>query len=249
MAESDEDLFRPKTAEGLPKPEAQWSNDERRVVNQNQRLKSIIISCLSDDIMELVIDCKTDKQTWTDLVYSYEGPSDTKENRIMDLKLEYNTFIAKDSESLSQTITYYKTLLNELINDGVTLSKLEINVAKEPKDYKAEYKRVRAKLALLNVDPSNTQPTKYFQSKNKGLVSETYDLDKEEVNSDDEQMVEVKVLMAFADEEQLIVSKNHANNDEWVNITIRNVNILLSMDEDADWQSYLIYINVDHKFS
>ncbi|GJX37598.1 retrovirus-related pol polyprotein from transposon TNT 1-94 [Tanacetum coccineum] len=180
-----------------------------------------------------------------DLVHSYEGPSDTKENRIMDLK-QYNTFIAKDSESLSQTITYYKTLLNEMINDGVTLSKLEINVAKESKDYKAEYKRVRAKLALLNVDPSNTQPTKYFQSKNKGLVSETYDLDKEEVNSDDEQMVEVKVLMAFADEEQLIVGKNHANNDEWVNITIRNVNILLSMDEDADWQSYLIYINVDH---
>nr|GEV34424.1 hypothetical protein [Tanacetum cinerariifolium] len=45
-------LFKPKTTKGANKPEAQWSNDEKRVVNQNQRLKSIIISCLPDDIME-----------------------------------------------------------------------------------------------------------------------------------------------------------------------------------------------------
>ncbi|GJY53441.1 hypothetical protein Tco_0445105, partial [Tanacetum coccineum] len=35
---------------------------------------------------------------------------------------------AKPYESLSQTYTRYKTLLNELSNDGVTLSKYEINV-------------------------------------------------------------------------------------------------------------------------
>jgi hypothetical protein len=46
----------------------------------------------------------------------------------MDLKLYYNTFRAKDSESLYQTYTRYKTLLNELSNDGVVLSKHEINV-------------------------------------------------------------------------------------------------------------------------
>lgn len=118
----------PTTVQDLVKPEAQWTPDERRVVNQDQRMKSIIISCLPDDIMELVINCPTAKQTWTDLVHSYEGPSDTKENRIMDLKLEYNTFRAKDSESLSETYTRYKTLLNELTNDGVCLSKHEINV-------------------------------------------------------------------------------------------------------------------------
>ncbi|GKB37554.1 hypothetical protein Tco_0882496, partial [Tanacetum coccineum] len=46
----------------------------------------------------------------------------------MDLKLEYQTFKAKPSESLLQTYTHYKTLLNELASDGVTLSKHEINV-------------------------------------------------------------------------------------------------------------------------
>ncbi|GKE54738.1 hypothetical protein Tco_1489894, partial [Tanacetum coccineum] len=120
--------FQPKTVEGDDKPESQWTPDERRVVVQDQRLKSIIMSCLPDDIMELVISCETAKATWTDLVHSFEGPSDTKENRIMDLKLEYQTFRAKPTESLSQTYTRYKTLLNELANDGVNLSKHEINV-------------------------------------------------------------------------------------------------------------------------
>ncbi|GKF40248.1 hypothetical protein Tco_0120309, partial [Tanacetum coccineum] len=55
-------------------------------------------------------------------------PPDTKENIIMDLKLEYQTFRAKSTESLSRTYTRYKTMLNELANDGVNLSKHEINV-------------------------------------------------------------------------------------------------------------------------
>ncbi|GJX88276.1 retrovirus-related pol polyprotein from transposon TNT 1-94 [Tanacetum coccineum] len=60
--------FKPKMAEGADKPESQWTPDERRVVNQDQRLKSIIISCLPNDIMESVISCETAKSTWTDLV-------------------------------------------------------------------------------------------------------------------------------------------------------------------------------------
>ncbi|GKA26885.1 hypothetical protein Tco_0713053 [Tanacetum coccineum] len=64
-------------------------------------------------------------------------------------------------------------------------------------------------------------------SKNEGLVAETFDWDEQEV-SDDDEMTQVKVLMALADEEL--------------------VNILLSMDEDADWKAYLKYINIDLKF-
>ncbi|GKD45723.1 hypothetical protein Tco_1270368 [Tanacetum coccineum] len=123
--ESNDDPFQPKTAKGDAKPESKWTQDERRVVVQDQRLKSIIMSCLIYDIMKSVISCVSSKETWTDLIHSFEGPSDTKENRIMDLKLEYQTFRAKSSES---HYTRYKTLLNELANDGVNLSKNEINV-------------------------------------------------------------------------------------------------------------------------
>ncbi|GKB55861.1 hypothetical protein Tco_0912047 [Tanacetum coccineum] len=150
--------FQPKTTEGANKLEAQWSNDERRVVNQDQRLKSIIISCPPDDIMKYVISCETAKDTWTDL--------DFQEN----------------------------------YDDEVV-------------------------------------------SKNKGLVAKTFDWDEEEV-SDDEEIVQVKVLMALADDE-LVVWKNHAKNSKWIDITMRKVNIILSIDEDVDWKNYLKYINID----
>ncbi|GJU98140.1 retrovirus-related pol polyprotein from transposon TNT 1-94 [Tanacetum coccineum] len=307
------------------------------------------MSCLPDDIIESVICCVSAKETWTDLVYSFESPSDTKENRIMDLKLKYQTFRAKSTESLSQTYTRYKTMLNELSNDGVNLSKHEINVGfvnsipekwltfsqgprnanntqtldladiygrfvyednliqrrskgkcgkkghfardcfsktsepsyKSPvnnyssvskgfqpkftpkliqsssnsnnqadpkfqKDYKVEYKKIKAKLALFEASPSSSQNLKTFQPKNKGLVAETFDWDKEEV-FDEEEVTQVKVLMAL-DDDELTVRKSHAGNDEWVDITMRKVNTLLSMDEDAEWQNYLKYINIDLKF-
>ncbi|GJW81142.1 hypothetical protein Tco_0145117 [Tanacetum coccineum] len=56
-----------------------------------------------------------------------KGPSDVKESRAIDLKLCYNTFKFKEGESLTQTFTRYKALMNELVNDGINLSKLEIN--------------------------------------------------------------------------------------------------------------------------
>nr|GEV29788.1 hypothetical protein [Tanacetum cinerariifolium] len=65
----------------------------------------------------------------------------------------------------------------------------------------------------------------------------TFDWDKEEV-SNDKEMTQVKVLMALTDDE-LAVGKNYARNDEWIDITMKKVNILLSMDEDSDWQNYL----------
>nr|GEZ20911.1 retrovirus-related Pol polyprotein from transposon TNT 1-94 [Tanacetum cinerariifolium] len=73
-----------------------------------------------------------------------------------------------------------------------------------------------------------------------------FDWDKEEV-FDDEEMTQVKVLMVLVDDE-LAMGKNHALNVEWIDITMSKVNILLSMDEDADWLTYLQYINIDLKF-
>nr|GEX28291.1 hypothetical protein [Tanacetum cinerariifolium] len=80
------------------------------------------------------------------------------------------------------------------------------------KDYKAEYKKMKAKLTLLEASPSSSQNPKTFQPKNKGLVAETFYWDEEEV-SDEEEVTHVKVLIALADDE-LTVRKNHARNSE-----------------------------------
>ncbi|GKF37134.1 hypothetical protein Tco_0113892, partial [Tanacetum coccineum] len=61
------------------------------------------------------------------------------------------------------------------------------------KDYKAKYKKIKARLALLESSPSTSHNPKTFQPKNKGLVAKTFDCDEEEV-SDDEEVTKFKVL-------------------------------------------------------
>ncbi|GJT89074.1 retrovirus-related pol polyprotein from transposon TNT 1-94 [Tanacetum coccineum] len=62
-----------------------------------------------------------------DLILYHEGPFDVKESKVMDLKLCYNTFKFKEGESLTQIFIRYKALMNELVNYGIKLLKLEIN--------------------------------------------------------------------------------------------------------------------------
>ncbi|GJS37591.1 hypothetical protein Tco_0535973 [Tanacetum coccineum] len=334
--------------------------DERKATNLDQRLKSLIMSVLLDDQMNSVINCLTAKSTWDDLILYHEGPFDVKESRVMDLQLCYNTFKFKEGESLTQTFTRYKALMNELVNDGINLSKLEINIGfinrlpkkwltfcqslrntnhvkdsnlaslfgklkyeenlidniyetkknkslisatplstdffstsivhdfqdspndeedtrssnevlkgsvvqkqltklnainvarrghfardywsktsvpsyqspfqskslspsqhkpelRPTKDFEAKYNKVKAKLSLLSL---SALASKALTVKNKCLIAEAYEWDEEEVSSDDNEMVEVKVLMDLAEDND-VVSKEGARNGEWVKISMR----------------------------
>ncbi|GJX88144.1 hypothetical protein Tco_0340158 [Tanacetum coccineum] len=121
---------------------------------------------------------------------------------------------------VSQTYTLYKTLLNELANDGVNLSKHEINVVfmnSLPEKWLTFSQGLRNAYHTQTLDLVDI-----YGRFNKGLVVETFDWDEEEV-SDEEEVTQVKVLMALADDE-LTFRKSHARNDEWVDITIRKLN-------------------------
>ena len=116
------------------------------------------------------------------------------------------------------------------------------------KDFEAKYRKAKAKLALLEVAPSVPQAvTKPVQAKNKVLVVEAFDWDEEDVSFDDEE-VRVSAPMALSEDDKLAVGKSHARNGEWVNITMKKVNLLLSMDGDSDWQNFLNYFHVELKF-
>ncbi|GJR20895.1 hypothetical protein Tco_0969422 [Tanacetum coccineum] len=54
-----------------------------------------------------------------------------------------------------------------------------------------------------------------------GLLAEAYEWDEDEVSSDDNEMVEVKVLMALTDDESGVVGKESARFGEWVKISMR----------------------------
>nr|GEX93391.1 retrovirus-related Pol polyprotein from transposon TNT 1-94 [Tanacetum cinerariifolium] len=254
--------------DGQRKPKGQRTRYERKAANLDQRLKSLIMSVLSDDQINSIINCLTAKSTWDDPILYREGPSDVKESSIMDLKLCYNTFKFKKGEVLTQTFTIYKALMNGLVNDGIKLSKLEINTGfinglpkmwlsfhqslrntnhvkdselaylfdslddeedtrsnheylnvglsiatvrpdrtgkpdrtSRPDWTEYKYNKVKAKLALLSLSASASKAAKV---KNKGLIAETYEWNEEDVSLDDNEMVDVKVLMALAEDNDAI---------------------------------------------
>ncbi|GJZ62558.1 retrovirus-related pol polyprotein from transposon TNT 1-94, partial [Tanacetum coccineum] len=107
--ETEEDL------NGQRKHEVQWTPDERKAANLDQRLKSLIMSVLPDDQINSVINCLTAKSTWDDLILYHEVPFDVKENRIMNLKLCYNTFkFKKDSPNDEEDTRSCQEYLNNL---------------------------------------------------------------------------------------------------------------------------------------
>ncbi|GJU79645.1 hypothetical protein Tco_1282010 [Tanacetum coccineum] len=109
------------------KPQKQWSPEDRRLANQNKRLKSIIISCLPNDVMKCVIKCTTAKAIWADLILAHEGPSDTRYIKIAALRLKFNAFKALEGEKVNGTLTRLKCLLNDLENNGVSIPQVEVN--------------------------------------------------------------------------------------------------------------------------
>nr|GEY36567.1 hypothetical protein [Tanacetum cinerariifolium] len=81
------------------------------------------------EVQRITDERKAAESTWDDLILYHEGPSDVKKSRVIDLTPCYNTFKFKEGETLTQTFTKYKDLMNELVNDGINLSKLEINTS------------------------------------------------------------------------------------------------------------------------
>ncbi|GJZ93651.1 hypothetical protein Tco_0665854 [Tanacetum coccineum] len=247
----------PKAA-GERKQEVQWTPDERKTANLDQRLKSLIMSVLPDDQMN-------------------SGPSDVKESRVMDLKLCYNTFKFKKSETIAQTFIRNKALMNELVNDDIKLLKLEINtgfINGLPKKWLAFCQSLRntnhlkeSELASLFGKlkyKENLIDNIYETDKKKNLVSATSlstaffytsivqdfkdSPDDEEdtrskVSSDDNEAIKVKALMALADEERVSVGKESARTGEWVKVSMKKVDTLLKMEDNDDRKSFLDYLS------
>ncbi|GJU55769.1 hypothetical protein Tco_1229483 [Tanacetum coccineum] len=182
---------------------------------------------LPDDQMNYVINCLTAKSIWDDLILYHEGPSDVKESRVIDLKLCYNTFKFKEGETLTQTFTRYKTLMNELVNDGIKLSKLEINTGfinslNNEEDIRSSHEYLndleeeyQARALLAKSKRFFKKGTQRFSSAKATDQTKCYKCGKK-VSSDDNEMVEVKVLMALAEwKNDLISAKKGPGNSEW----------------------------------
>nr|GEV85958.1 retrovirus-related Pol polyprotein from transposon TNT 1-94 [Tanacetum cinerariifolium] len=69
-------------------------------------------------------------------------------------------------------------------------------------------------------------------SKKKGLIAEMYDWDDEDVSSDENEVTEVKAIMALTDEERVSVGKESARNGDWTKISMKKIFDAL---QDLSW--------------
>ncbi|GKA88361.1 hypothetical protein Tco_0810125 [Tanacetum coccineum] len=75
--------------------------------------------------MKSVIKCTTSKAIWSDLILAHEGPSDKRDTKIATLRLKFKAFKALEGEKVNGTPMRLKFLLNDLENNGVSISQAE----------------------------------------------------------------------------------------------------------------------------
>nr|GEV65838.1 hypothetical protein [Tanacetum cinerariifolium] len=144
--------------------------------------------------------------------------------------LEKPNKMAPKKTSTSAAPAMNQAAIRQLIDDCIAAT-LEAQAAnmdfQENSDDELDERSIEKYLGYLALEfheraiPSTSQSLKPFQTKNKGLVVETFDWDEKEV-SDDEDMTQVKVLIALADDE-LSMGNNHSRNGEWIDITMKKV--------------------------
>ncbi|GJU89758.1 hypothetical protein Tco_1302181 [Tanacetum coccineum] len=125
-------------------------------------------------------------------------------NRIISLKRE---IFQEDPYNMHSKDV--KFVVVQLIPQLITMI---LNSSKEVKYFKPK--------SVTSGIPTGSSASKAATVKNKGLIAEAYEWDEEEVSSDDNEMVEFKVLMALAEENDAI-SKEGSRNGEWVKISMR----------------------------
>nr|GEY83735.1 hypothetical protein [Tanacetum cinerariifolium] len=102
-----------------------------------------------------------------------------------------------------------------------------------------KYKALKAKLTFtqkIDVVSKNISE--------KRLVAESFDWDEESLSFEDEGVTRVKAFMAIA-EDELNVGKTNVRFGQWVEITMKKVQRLLSMNDGDEKKHVLNYTNVD----
>ncbi|GJU95266.1 retrovirus-related pol polyprotein from transposon TNT 1-94 [Tanacetum coccineum] len=223
---------------GQRKLEGQWTADERKAANLDQRLKSLIMFVLSDDQMNYVLNCLTSKSTWDDLIMYHEGPSNVKENSpddeedtrssqeyLNDLEEEYQArallakskrFFKKGTQRFSSTKATNQTKCHKCGKKG-HFAKDCWSKASVP-SYQSPF---QPKPLSSSQHQLELRPTKYFEARyNK---------------------VKAKLALLF----QVL----HLPKPQWletkVKISIRKVHTLLEIKDNDDRKNYLDYLCID----
>ncbi|GKC09112.1 hypothetical protein Tco_1000722 [Tanacetum coccineum] len=122
-----------------------------------------------------VTNCKTAKEMLNDLILAHKGPSDTRDTKIVALRLKFNAFKSLEGEKVNETFTRLKCLLNDLEDNGVCIPQAEVNatfVNSPPRKWLSMNQTQRVNNSIKN-DSLATLYGKYNYKE--GLIDQIYE--------------------------------------------------------------------------
>ncbi|MQL88684.1 hypothetical protein Taro_021254 [Colocasia esculenta] len=84
------------------KPKEEWTDEDKKKISLNIKSKSFMSCALSRQEFNIIYACKSAKEMWDKLKFTYEGTDKVKETRIDILVTQYEKFqmmtCSKDSD-------------------------------------------------------------------------------------------------------------------------------------------------------
>jgi len=101
--------------------------DEKRIYQNNAKVRHIIMCALSEEEMSKVHAMVSAKEMWDTLVLTYAGLKEVKRNKLTMLKRQYEMFAIEDHESIQSMVSRLEVILNSLRSLGSTINQYEMN--------------------------------------------------------------------------------------------------------------------------
>ncbi|XP_075112165.1 uncharacterized protein LOC142182112 [Nicotiana tabacum] len=103
-----------KPAVTIPKIRKEYTDDDRKAIENNFRAKNTLICGIGPDEYNKIFACQSAKEIWEALQTVYEGTTQVKQSKIDMHTTEYELFKMKDDESIQDMHTRFTSITNEL---------------------------------------------------------------------------------------------------------------------------------------
>uniref|UniRef100_A0A2N9HS02 CCHC-type domain-containing protein n=1 Tax=Fagus sylvatica TaxID=28930 RepID=A0A2N9HS02_FAGSY len=167
-----------KTVEGatLVKLESEWNEADVRLIELNCKAMSTLYCALDPIEYNRVSGCDSAKEIWDKLEVTYEGTNQVKESKMNMLVHEYELFVMKKDENISEMSTRFTNIVNSLKALGKIYTNQENELFGSLMTYELEMNS--------KVEEEEVKPKKNF-----ALKSSHHDHDNSEEERDEEEEI------------------------------------------------------------
>ncbi|XP_010436719.1 PREDICTED: uncharacterized protein LOC104720526 [Camelina sativa] len=115
----EESTIKDESGKRIPKPEADWTDEEQKKSKYNSRALSVIHCKVGRKQFDLIQGCETAKEAWDILQIQYEGTTKVQSSRKDMLASRFKNLRMKEHESISD----FSSKLSAFAQEALTLGK------------------------------------------------------------------------------------------------------------------------------